>query len=195
MKKFLAGATAIAAMVAMSPAAHAAKTYYAPGSPEFQISGNPATGPVSAGIQVSGIAAGDFDDVFSFTVGANGLGSGGLLTTASSFHGSTDLDFTSITVNGTSIPITTVGGGLAEFASLSGFKIAAGAVNTIEVTGLSRGDGSYGGNATFTPTSSVPELATWGMMILGFGVVGSAMRRQRSSTAGYQKGSTNVSFA
>jgi len=31
-------------------------------------------------------------------------------------------------------------------------------------------------------TSSVPEPATWGLMILGFGAVGAAMRRRRSAT-------------
>jgi hypothetical protein len=35
---------------------------------------------------------------------------------------------------------------------------------------------SYGGNLTFAP---VPEPMTWAMMILGFAVVGFAMRRRR----------------
>ena len=33
--------------------------------------------------------------------------------------------------------------------------------------------------ATFSPTSAVPEPATWAMMIAGFGIVGSAVRRRR----------------
>ena len=32
----------------------------------------------------------------------------------------------------------------------------------------------------FVPPPAVPEPATWGMMLLGFGVVGYAMRRRRS---------------
>lgn len=35
---------------------------------------------------------------------------------------------------------------------------------------------------TFTPTPGVPEPTTWAMMILGFGVVGSKMRRRKSKT-------------
>ena len=37
--------------------------------------------------------------------------------------------------------------------------------------------GSVSGNATFYP--AVPEPATWGMMLLGFGGIGFAMRRRR----------------
>ena len=33
----------------------------------------------------------------------------------------------------------------------------------------------------FTATGAVPEPATWGMMILGFGIVGSTLRRRRHS--------------
>ncbi|MGL6042555.1 MAG: PEPxxWA-CTERM sorting domain-containing protein, partial [Sandaracinobacteroides sp.] len=33
-----------------------------------------------------------------------------------------------------------------------------------------------------TVTSNVPEPATWGMMILGFGLVGATMRRRRAGT-------------
>lgn len=37
---------------------------------------------------------------------------------------------------------------------------------------------------TFTPTpGGVPEPATWAMLVLGFGVAGSALRRSRSVRA------------
>ena len=38
--------------------------------------------------------------------------------------------------------------------------------------------GSFGGNVAFS-AAAVPEPVTWGMMLLGFGVVGFAMRRRR----------------
>jgi hypothetical protein len=41
------------------------------------------------------------------------------------------------------------------------------------------GVASYSGNVSFTK-SAVPEPATWALMILGFGVVGYAMRRRPS---------------
>jgi hypothetical protein len=43
--------------------------------------------------------------------------------------------------------------------------------------GLRTGTGSL--SLSLAPTAAVPELATWAMMILGFGAVGYAMRRQR----------------
>ena len=58
--------------------------------------------------------------------------------------------------------------------------------------GLSmQGDGTIGGigedfaqivNGTFViaPAAAVPEVATWGLMLMGFGATGFAMRRRRS---------------
>jgi hypothetical protein len=46
------------------------------------------------------------------------------------------------------------------------------------LTFIGNGSGSFGGNVSF---SAVPEPATWGMMLLGFGAIGFAMRRRRSS--------------
>ena len=37
--------------------------------------------------------------------------------------------------------------------------------------------------ATVTATTAVPEPATWGMMILGFGIAGAALRRRRVAAA------------
>jgi len=35
----------------------------------------------------------------------------------------------------------------------------------------------------YTPTSAVPEPATWAMMIIGFGAIGGAMRRRRANVS------------
>lgn len=40
--------------------------------------------------------------------------------------------------------------------------------------------GTDSGTGAGTPVLPVPEPATWGMMLLGFGIVGSALRRRRS---------------
>ena len=197
MRHILGGLIAATAIVAMAPAAQA--TIFTPADTgNFKVTGgNPMTGDntVTATFNDTITTIGNFSDSFEFTIGGNGLGSGSVTTIASLFKSPTNLDLNTITVNGTMVAISKTANGLYESAGISGFPIVAGALNTITIDGYSRGNGSFSGTATFDPTPSVPELATWGMMILGFGVVGSAMRRQRSSAAGYQKGSTNVSFA
>jgi hypothetical protein len=54
---------------------------------------------------------------------------------------------------------------------------------------VANGIGYFGGDVTITSISSVPEPATWGMMILGLGLAGVAARRRR------QKVSARVSYA
>ena len=49
---------------------------------------------------------------------------------------------------------------------------------TLTIEGTRGTTGSFGGNVAFT-AQAVPEPATWGMMLMGFGVVGFAMRRRR----------------
>ena len=61
-------------------------------------------------------------------------------------------------------------------------------VQHLVVSGTSGGSGSYGGVISFTPVAAVPEPAAWAMMILGLGLAGAALRRQR------QQISAKVSF-
>lgn len=61
----------------------------------------------------------------------------------------------------------------------SSFVLAAGTAYTLTFSGLTSGD-----NTAFIDNISiaaVPEMSTWGMMILGLGVVGAGMRRRRSA--------------
>ena len=48
----------------------------------------------------------------------------------------------------------------------------------LTINGISPNSGSFTGNVRIT-TGAVPEPATWALMLLGFGAVGFAMRRQR----------------
>jgi hypothetical protein len=165
--------TALAAISGLALASSASAATFVPGSPNFTVSGNPFSGPVSANIGNSGIPAGNFTDTFLFTLGQDGFGSGSVTTSTAAFLASTDTDFLSVFVNGISVPINRTVNGIIETAGTSGVPITAGVLNSIVINGFSRGQGSYGGQITFVP---VPEPATWAMMLFGFAVVGYSMR-------------------
>jgi hypothetical protein len=156
-----------------------------------------SSGIISATLGDNGIPAGMFTDIFQFTVPVAGSGSGSLTTsvTAVNFGGAADTDLLSVLINGMMATLvltdasgtvcTTRGAGTCganETWSANNVFFAAGSTNTITVNGLSRGAGSYGGNATFIPTA-VPEPWTWAMMVLGFGGMGIALRRRRMGLA------------
>lgn len=164
-----------AAAFAAAPAAHAAT--FVPGSPNFTVIGNPFTGPVSAFYGNGGLS-GAFTDMFTFTIGANGLGSGSIAT--SSAGGPTSVNFSSVVFNnGTTNYAVTIAGGLG---SLSGIPITAGTLNTLTVMGTGGGNGSYGGNLSFV-ADAVPEPATWALLMLGFGAMGLMIRRRKQQTS------------
>ncbi|MCU6454066.1 FxDxF family PEP-CTERM protein [Sphingomonas sp. A2-49] len=173
MKKTILATMAAVAAFAAAPSASA--TTFPVGSPNFTGSPGP-NGTFSADFGNSGIAAGDFSDSFTFTLPANGLGSGTVSTSASIFGSPNDTDFTSVTINNVAATLTKLEGGLFEVAFAGGVPITGGSLNTLTVTGVSRGSGAYGGQLSFIP-SAVPEPAAWAMMILGMGAVGFAMRR------------------
>lgn len=194
MKRFLRVIAAASALALAGTADAAIITPGAPAPAVFVVSGNPFTGtnPVTATIgntpQVGGTveAPVSFSDSFLFTIGPPGggligTGSGSIITSTSLQFSTTDLDITSVIVNGTALTIGRTAGGLIEDAGTSGVNIFSGQLNNITVTGLSRGLGSYGGNLTFIP-SAVPEPGTWAMMLLGFGAIGMGMRRRSTAT-------------
>lgn len=204
MRRFL-GALATMSAIALCPAAANAATVVigpnqvltaptvAPGQTvDFFTSGNIFSGPISATFGDTGIPTGSFTDIYNFIIPQNGVGSGSVTTTVSldGLNGPNDLDIFSVLVNGLSASVIYkdasgnicmtpgVGScGATEQFAINNVPITSGTPNTITISGLSRGNGSYGGNATFMP--AVPEPATWAMMLLGFGAIGFSMRRRR----------------
>jgi len=173
------GGIAVAiAMTALAPAANATVTnIYHVGDPlHFQLtSGTPFSPSITANFGDGFTGPLDFHDIFEFTIPQDGVGSGSISTSFSSARNK--LTITSLLINGISylVPPTASGQSL----SVSDIPIISGATNTIEVKGFtaSRG-GTFSGTLTFS-ADDVPEVATWGMMLAGFGMVGAAMRRQR----------------
>ena len=117
------------------------------------------------------VAGGTFDDTFNFDVGSLPGTAGG---TISSIRVSslTNIDFTSVTLNGEDFDIDSTG--TVEFRHIT-LPVGAG-LQTINVKGTSGGNASYDGVISFAP---VPEPAVWATMLIGFGAVGTAMRRNR----------------
>ena len=73
------------------------------------------------------------------------------------------------------------GGGysfLTAFGATSGFVAG---VNTLRFDVLNSGAGPTGLNVGVSGVAFVPEPATWGLMIAGFGMVGFAARRRRAT--------------
>lgn len=200
MRKLALGLVGAAA-AAFCPAAVSAATIITPNTvvhpvagqtATFFVSGNIFSGPIAATFGDTGIPSGSFTDIFSFTIPQTGTGSGSVTTTVDigGFGGSTDLDILSVMVNGLSAspvyrdlagnvcPTPGVGScGATETFAINNVPITANVLDTITITGTSRGNGSYGGNATFIP--GVPEPATWAMMLLGFGAAGMFLRTKR----------------
>jgi len=156
--------------VAVSGAAGAAAaaiipiTFTAPG----------ADGSFSGTFGDRGIATPTFTDTFTFTL-PSGLASTVLTSTLQSL--TTDVDFTSVTLNGHVFDVGASGHN--EFRFLDDLTVTSG-VQTLVVSGKSGGNGSYDGVLAFAPAGAVPEPASWALMILGFGGLGAVMRRRRA---------------
>ena len=163
------------------------------------LSASPS-GVITAGVNASGLSSGAFTyDFFTPTTAGGsyltvpaGNFSGSLTTTTNELGSSSDFDFGTISfVNVLDNAIHYdfqngyFNGGAGEMASVwTSMNNPAGVLAGsyfLRVTGTSRGDGSFGGQLTFNPlrTTAVPEMATWMMMVAGFGMMGMAMRNTR----------------
>jgi hypothetical protein len=181
-KSFLAVAGAVA-LATGATSANAATTVTST-TPSPAILTPPASAAFSS---VISSGPGTFSDSFTFTI----AGQPGVLDSQIStllLNGSQNINFTSLALDGM---VTTIVGGVGTggvfvktstdpnpetWAILNPIFLATG-THTINVMGNLLGpNGSYGGTINVQP---VPEPATWGMMLLGFGAMGLAIRRRR----------------
>ena len=148
-----------------------------------------ALGSASAFAEVSGLDLSDgtagfentppsgmFSDIYTFTLGTPFSFSSSITSVA---NGSKNLNFTSITLTGTPMPLsfTQALGDPFELWTLSTGVLAAGSY-AITLSGTnSVSPASYGGNVS---VSAVPEPETYALMFAGIGVIGFvAARRSR----------------
>jgi hypothetical protein len=113
------------------------------------------------------------------------LASATLSSVMTGTNAKTNINFSSVTLNGAQFD--TLSTGVVEFRNILNRVLVPGGTNLIEVSGITGGQGSFSGALSFA-SGAVPEPATWAMLILGFGVIGTALRRQRKVT-------TKVAFA
>ena len=113
----------------------------------------------------------------NFTAGGNALRIGDFLinTTTNVLTGKVQFGTTTLT----DVPLFNIGTGL----TLTLTSQAAGAFTTVfgapNLTGTTIGTAS---TSFVTAATAVPEAATWGMMLLGFGVVGASLRLRQRKT-------------
>ena len=130
IKLGLGVAAGIAAM-AFAPAANA--TTFPIGSPNFFITnGTPFTPSITAVFFNSFTSKTTFDDLYTFTIPQNGVGSGSISTSFSSSKNK--LTITDLIVNGVSYVVPSSGSG--QSLTLNGVPIIANVLNTIEVKGF-----------------------------------------------------------
>jgi hypothetical protein len=124
-----------------------------------------------------------FTDTYTFSM-PTGVAAG-TISSVFTTEMANNIDFTSVTLNGT--PFDIVSTGQVEFRSINNVPVTAGP-QTLVVSGMSGGSGSYSGTLSFEATntetgiSGVPEPAGWALMIIGFGGAGAALRSRKRMT-------------
>jgi hypothetical protein len=132
----------------------------------------------------------NFTDTITFTTDAPfRLVSASIVTIAVGGAGSTsDINFTSVTLDGVALSLYGLMGGVFEVGGLIGSEsFAPNSTHTLTVSGVSYGtsaglDGSYSGTLVFasnaTLQTAIPEPATWVSWMLGLAAICQAMRRR-----------------
>jgi len=161
----------VVAAAAVASPAQAVETIFITGS--SGIFGNDAV-TCSAGATTCA-----FTNTFNFlTPTGFNLANATISTPQSTTNPTSNVDFTSVLLNGMAFTLTAGGTG-PQFGSLSNVMLTPGVNNQIVVNGTNSGDGTFSGTLNFATVSAVPEAGTWAMMLIGFGAVGFSMRRRK----------------
>lgn len=185
MIKKLALAAVVATAFAATPATAAHVVYVAPsadtdGDGTGNITFSPAgTGAVRGILGFDVTTAGNFVAVFEFFNPFNPAAAGG----SASFNFDTDIVvFTGGNISGSGIAVPSFGA-TGNSIQIDRAGLAYG-MNTLTIEGTLTqtpppGNGFAGISGQLTLTGAmVPEPATWALFILGFGVIGAALRRR-----------------
>ena len=92
----------------------------------------------------------------------------------------TNIDFSSVTFNGTAFNIISTGE--QEFRNLLNRNLVAGGNNVLAVAGTTGGNAAFSGNISFASVAAVPEPTTWMLMLMGMAGIGFSMRRKEKQT-------------
>ncbi|MFN3620514.1 FxDxF family PEP-CTERM protein [Sphingorhabdus sp.] len=92
----------------------------------------------------------------------------------------TDINFTSVMLNG--VDFNTLSTGAQEFRNILNQTLVAGGNNVLSVAGTTGGNAAFSGNLSFASAAAVPEPAAWMLMLLGMAGVGFSMRRKDKTT-------------
>jgi hypothetical protein len=185
LTKLLTASAAAAALVAFAPSASAAifvnDWTVAPDGEITVTFGDTALGDANS----SGVAGdhgtaythtyssgtGDYTDTFDFFL-PTGMVANASVSTSS-------LTFSSIVFDGVVGSVTNATGfhtGHVDFV-----PVTEGGLQHLVISGTGLATAGWGGTASFIP-ASVPEPATWGLMIVGFGGMGAMLRSNRRRT-------------
>ncbi len=128
------------------------------------------------------VLAQSFTDIYEITLAQSGLLGIGLTTTGVA---GSDIDFTVVVLTEGVVPYTVIGGLTQtgfdpmseQYAGLFGLEAGTYRISLTASSPAGFTGGSYLGDLSFT---SVPEPATWAMMLAGFGAVGYSLRRRKA---------------
>lgn len=172
-------ATGVAALVAAAPA-QAATVLFTSGT---NIDLVETDGIYSGAFEAVALEDGNdanFMATFTFTTPFAGNAIASAISIA--LNPRSNIDFDAIAINGV---FGRVLNGMLDTAFTDAVLVPGGE-NRLSIMGRlnppsGQGTAGFGGNVTFAAAGLVPEPATWGLFILGFGAIGGALRRRNSA--------------